>query len=56
MRAIARDLKASIAFYKDREGVVHDRPIDSVDLVPTIGSILNFSAALSQGKPIAEIV
>ena len=39
-----------------REGVVHDRPVDSVDLVPTIGSILNFSAALSQGKPIAEIV
>src|SRR6266568_415416 len=39
-----------------REGVVHDRPVDSIDLVPTIGSMLSFSAALSQGKPIAEIV
>jgi len=39
-----------------REGVVHDRPVDSVDLVPTIGSMLSFSAALSRGKPIAEIV
>ncbi len=39
-----------------REGVVHDRPVDSIDVVPTIGSMLSFSAALSQGKPIAEIV
>jgi hypothetical protein len=39
-----------------REGVVYDRPVDSTDLVPSIGSILGFSAAMSQGKPIAEIV
>ena len=39
-----------------REGVVHDRPVDSVDLVPTIGSMMGFSAALSRGTPIAEIV
>ena len=39
-----------------REGVVYDRAVDSTDLVPTIGSILGFSAAMSQGKPIAEIV
>ena len=39
-----------------REGVVHDRAVDSVDLVPTIGSMLGFSATQSQGKPIAEIV
>jgi hypothetical protein len=39
-----------------REGVVHDRPVDSVDLVPTIGSMMGFSAALSRGRPIAEIV
>jgi hypothetical protein len=38
------------------EGVVHDRAIDSVDLVPTIGSMLGFSAAQSQGKPIAELL
>jgi hypothetical protein len=39
-----------------REGVVYDRAVDSVDLVPTIGSVLGFSAAQSQGKPIAEIL
>jgi len=39
-----------------REGVIYDRPMDSTDLVPTIGSIMGFSAAYSQGKPIAEIL
>jgi hypothetical protein len=39
-----------------REGVVHDRAVDSVDLVPTIGSMLNFSASQSHGKPIGEIL
>jgi hypothetical protein len=39
-----------------REGLVHDRPVDSLDLVPTIGSMMGFSAAMSQGKPIAEIL
>lgn len=39
-----------------REGVVHDRPMDSTDLVPTIGGIMGFSAALSQGKPIPELL
>lgn len=39
-----------------REGVVHDGAVDSVDLVPTIGSMLGFSASRSQGKPIAQLV
>jgi hypothetical protein len=39
-----------------REGVVYDRAVDSTDLVPTLGSMLGFSAALSQGKPIAELI
>ncbi|MGC1416906.1 MAG: hypothetical protein WA817_16590 [Candidatus Acidiferrum sp.] len=39
-----------------REGVVYDRALQSTDLVPTIGSILGFSASLAQGKPIAELV
>jgi hypothetical protein len=38
-----------------REGVVHDRPLDSTDLVPTIGSIMGFSPWLVQGKPIREL-
>lgn len=39
-----------------REGVVYDRAVDSTDLVPTLGSMLGFSASLAQGKPIAELV
>ncbi len=39
-----------------REGVVFDRPIDSTDLVPTLGSMLGFSASFAQGKPIAELL
>jgi hypothetical protein len=39
-----------------REGVVYDRPTESTDLVPTLGSMLGFSAALSQGKPISELL
>ena len=39
-----------------REGVVYDRPVDSVDLVPTLGSLMGFNASLSKGKPIPEIL
>lgn len=38
-----------------RQNVIVDRPVQSVDLVPTLGSILGFSAALSQGKPLTEV-
>jgi hypothetical protein len=39
-----------------REGLVFDRPIDSTDLVPTLGSMLGFTASYSQGKPIQELL
>ena len=39
-----------------REGVVFDRAVDSTDLVPTLGAILGFSASLSQGKPVGELL
>jgi hypothetical protein len=39
-----------------REGVVYDRPMQSTDLVPTIGSMMGFSASLAQGKPIQELL
>jgi len=39
-----------------REGVVYDRAVDSLDLVPTIGARMGFSALLSKGRPITEIV
>jgi hypothetical protein len=38
-----------------RQNTVIDRPLESTDLVPTLGSLLGFSARYSQGKPIAEI-
>ncbi len=38
-----------------REGVIYDRPVQSIDLVPTLGSIMGFSPALSQGKRIQEL-
>jgi len=38
------------------EGVVYDRAVDSLDLVPTIGSMMGFSALLAKGRPITEIV
>ena len=39
-----------------REGVVYDRPVDSRDLVPTLGALLDFSTSQAQGKPIQELV
>ena len=39
-----------------REGVVYDRPMQSTDLVPTLGSLLGFSPSLAQGKPVAELL
>src|SRR6202163_681080 len=39
-----------------RRGVVFDRAMESTDLVPTIGSMLDFSAALAQGRPIPELL
>ncbi len=38
-----------------REGVVFDRPMQSTDLVPTLGAMLNFSPSLAQGRPIPEL-
>jgi len=39
-----------------RPGLVFDRPLDSMDLVPTLGSILGFSPSMAQGKPITELL
>jgi len=38
-----------------RENVVVDRPLQSVDLIPTIGALLGFDARFSQGKRVAEV-
>ena len=38
-----------------RENTIVSRPVESVDLVPTIGSILGFDARRSQGKSLREV-
>jgi arylsulfatase A-like enzyme len=39
-----------------RAGVVYDNPVQSIDLVPSIGAMMGFSAAQAQGRPIKELV
>ena len=39
-----------------REGAVVDRPVDSLDLVPTLGKLLGFSPTFSAGKPLSEVL
>jgi hypothetical protein len=38
-----------------RKGVVIDRPVESIDLVPTLGSLLGFQPRFAQGKALPEI-
>jgi hypothetical protein len=39
-----------------RQGVVYDRPMQSIDLVPTLGAMMGFTPSLSQGNAIKELV
>ncbi len=39
-----------------RQGVVYDEPMQSIDLVPSLGAMLGFTAAQSQGKPVKEFL
>jgi hypothetical protein len=39
-----------------RPNLVVDRPVESIDLVPTLGSLLGFSAQMSAGKPLPEVL
>lgn len=39
-----------------REGVIYDRAVESIDLVPTLGGMLGFSPSFAQGKPISELL
>jgi hypothetical protein len=45
-----------VAGHGVRQGVVFDRAVDSMDLVPTLGAMLGFNASLAQGKPIHEVL
>lgn len=37
-----------------REGVLYQEPMQSTDLVPTIGAIMGFTPSLAQGQPIRD--
>ncbi len=39
-----------------REGVVYDRVVEPIDLVPTLGTIMGFSARRSRGSPLRELL
>jgi hypothetical protein len=39
-----------------RHNVVVDRPLESIDLVPTLGALLGFSPRLAHGKPVTEVI
>ena len=38
-----------------RQGLVFDDPMQSIDLVPTVGSLMGFSPSQSLGKPVKEL-
>ena len=38
-----------------RENVLIDRPVDSMDLVPTLGRYFGFSPRFAQGQPVTEL-
>ncbi len=38
------------------ENTIVDRPVESTDLVPTLGSLLGFDARLCRGKPLHEVL
>ena len=38
------------------ENTIVERPVESTDLVPTLGALLGFDARLAQGKPLHEVL
>jgi len=54
--ALSRTTWMLVADKGIRENVVHDRAVDSMDLVPTLGSLLGFNPMMAQGRPIQEVV
>src|ERR1017187_1054795 len=54
--ALSRATSIQVVGRGIREGVVFDRAMESTDLVPTLGSMLGFSPAFAQGKPIDELL
>lgn len=39
-----------------RQNAVVNRPVDSLDLVPTLGGLMGFSPTMAKGKPLTEVL
>ncbi len=39
-----------------RHNVFVDRPVDSLDLIPTLGRLLGFVPAFARGTPLQEVL
>jgi hypothetical protein len=39
-----------------RQNAIVERPVESIDLVPTLGALVGFSPRLAQGKPLPEVL
>ena len=39
-----------------RHNAVVDRPVESLDLVPTLGKLMGFSVPFAVGKPLVEVL
>jgi arylsulfatase A-like enzyme len=39
-----------------RQNVFVNRPVDSLDLVPTLGAMMGFSPSLAKGRPLTEVL
>jgi hypothetical protein len=39
-----------------RENRTVDRALDSVDIVPTLGALMNFATPLAKGSPVVEVL
>ncbi len=54
--ALSRTIWMMVLGPSVRQGIVIDQPVDVLDLVPTLGSLLGFSTPLARGKPLGEVV
>jgi hypothetical protein len=39
-----------------RQNRTVDRPLDSHDMAPTLGAMMNFATPMAKGKPIVEVL
>lgn len=39
-----------------RQGHIISRPVDSLDLVPTLGSLMGFAVPMAKGRPLTEVL